>query len=119
MFRCCLRRKHLGVKTDLSVVTCRHYIDDLHSFGAAVAFMRKFCGDNNWLEPSERAINQTFSHQVNYARRRLKLTGHHQHSYLSPIKPKKLCAGLHQMSPADSVDKDCYKTEPYSQPGLV
>jgi len=77
--------------------------------------MRKFCVDNNWLEPSERAINQTFSHQVNYARRRLKLTAHH--SYLSPVKPKKLHADLHQMLP-DQAEKDCYKTEPYSQ-GLV
>jgi len=78
--------------------------------------MRKFCVENNCLEPSERAINQTFSHQVNYARRRLKLTGNH-HSYLSPVKSKKLSSGLHQMSP-DLAEKDCYKTEPYSQ-GLV
>ena len=87
------------------------------SFCIRAAFMRKFCVDNNWLEPSERAINQTFSHQVNYARRRLKVTGNH-HSYLSPAKPKKLCSGLHQMSPPDHAEKDCYKTEPYSQ-GLV
>jgi len=89
---------------------------DLLLFYICAAFMRKFCVDNNWLEPSERAINQTFSHQVNYARRRLKVTGN-QHSYLSPVKSKKLCTGLHHMSP-DHVDKDCYKTEPYSQ-GLV
>jgi len=38
------------------------------------AFMRKCCADNGCPEPSERAVNQTFSHQVNYARRRLKPT---------------------------------------------
>lgn len=33
-------------------------------------YMRKFCLESGCTEPSERAINQTFSHQVNYARRR-------------------------------------------------
>lgn len=39
---------------------------------ACKAYMRKFCLESGNVEPSERAINQTFSHQVNYARRRVK-----------------------------------------------
>jgi len=38
-----------------------------------LAFMRKFCADSGSPEPTERSVNQTFSHQVNYARRRIKL----------------------------------------------
>jgi len=38
-----------------------------------LAFMRKFCADSGCPEPTERSVNQTFSHQVNYARRRIKL----------------------------------------------
>ncbi|ESN93882.1 hypothetical protein HELRODRAFT_180534 [Helobdella robusta] len=39
---------------------------------ACKAYMRKFCLESGCLEPPERAINQTFSHQVNYARRRIR-----------------------------------------------
>ena len=37
--------------------------------------MRKFCLESGHPEPSEKAINETFSHQVNYARRKFKRGG--------------------------------------------
>jgi hypothetical protein len=53
--------------------------------------MRKFCADTGCMEPTERAINQTFSHQVNYARRRLKSATGSQFNAVSAMskKPKK------------------------------
>ncbi|ESN93794.1 hypothetical protein HELRODRAFT_193970 [Helobdella robusta] len=36
------------------------------------AYMRKFCLENGQPEPLEKSINETFSHQVNYARRKFK-----------------------------------------------
>ena len=50
------------------------------------AFMRKFCVDTGSPEPTERAVNQTFSHQVNYARRRIKLAN--QPPCLAPTSKK-------------------------------
>ena len=34
--------------------------------------MRKFCLESGLSEPTEKSINETFSHQVNYARRKFK-----------------------------------------------
>jgi hypothetical protein len=34
--------------------------------------MRKFCMENGHTEPLEKSVNETFSHQVNYARRKFK-----------------------------------------------
>jgi hypothetical protein len=50
--------------------------------------MRKFCADTGCMEPTERAINQTFSHQVNYARRRLKSTNNSQFGATGAISKK-------------------------------
>lgn len=36
------------------------------------AYMRKFCLESGQPEPPEKSINETFSHQVNYARRKFK-----------------------------------------------
>ena len=36
------------------------------------AYMRKFCMEYGCLEPAEKTINQTFNHQVNYSRRRIR-----------------------------------------------
>jgi len=36
------------------------------------AYMRKYCLESGHPEPSEKCINETFSHQVNYARRKFK-----------------------------------------------
>jgi hypothetical protein len=58
--------------------------------------MRKFCADTGCMEPTERAINQTFSHQVNYARRRLKSATSGQFGAVVGAlskKPKKFVAG--------------------------
>ena len=37
-----------------------------------LAYMRKFCLETGLAEPLEKSINETFSHQVNYARRKFK-----------------------------------------------
>ena len=34
--------------------------------------MRKYCLETGHPEPTEKSINETFSHQVNYARRKFK-----------------------------------------------
>ena len=72
------------------------------------AFMRKFCADTGYPEPTERAINQTFSHQINYARRRPKPGS-------SPSKrPKHLVVDEHLH--ADDVEtKPVLDTEQYIQ----
>jgi len=36
------------------------------------AYMRKFCMETGHAEPLEKSVNETFSHQVNYARRKFK-----------------------------------------------
>lgn len=36
------------------------------------AYMRKYCLESGQPEPVEKSINETFSHQVNYARRKFK-----------------------------------------------
>jgi len=36
------------------------------------AYMRKFCMETGHVEPLEKSVNETFSHQVNYARRKFK-----------------------------------------------
>ena len=36
------------------------------------AYMRKFCLEMMQAEPTEKSVNETFSHQVNYARRKFK-----------------------------------------------
>jgi len=59
-----------------------------------VAFMRKFCADTGSMEPTERSVNQTFSHQVNYARRRIKTAG----QPCTQRKPKKARRNQSQLS---------------------
>jgi len=45
--------------------------------------MRKFCLESIQPEPLEKAINETFSHQVNYARRKFKRTSKPEISSIS------------------------------------
>jgi len=60
-----------------------------------IAFMRKFCADTGSPEPTERSVNQTFSHQVNYARRRIKLASQPSCAAHRPKKLRRSSTPLH------------------------
>jgi len=57
--------------------------------------MRKFCADTGSPEPTERSVNQTFSHQVNYARRRIKLASQSSYAAHRPKKLRRSSTPLH------------------------
>jgi len=72
------------------IVTC-----DITIMLLLTAFMRKFCADTGSPEPTERSVNQTFSHQVNYARRRIKLANQPSCAAHRPKKLHRSTASLH------------------------